>query len=57
MSNTTHKQQGAHQHLIYVRAQEQHCISLIYFCIIRGFVMIFWFLCLENYFIFALCFE
>lgn len=41
MSNTTHKQQGAHQHLIYVHAQEQHCISLIYYCIISVLVM-FW---------------
>lgn len=42
MSNTTHKQQGAHQHLIYVHAQEEHYISLINYCITR-ILMIFFF--------------
>lgn len=41
ISTTTHKQQGAHQHLIYVHAWEQHCVSLIYYLIIRVLVMIF----------------
>lgn len=36
MSNTTRKQQGTHQHLIYVHAQEEHYIFLIYYCIIWG---------------------
>lgn len=43
MSNTAHKQQGAYQHLIYVRAQQQHCISLIFLLHIKVLVMILFF--------------